>query len=72
MSEPLKERHPQLMVPHVFTCGVVIYTNGNHGHLHFPAEAVRAAIVDSLPPGTGVGQVTATGHGVYIHPTPKD
>ena len=61
----LSERRHMLMVPRVFTCGVVIYTNGNDGTLHFPAEAIRQAIIAQLPPGTGVGQVTATDHGVY-------
>lgn len=63
MSIELKERHPGLMVPNVITFGVVIYTNG--GALHAPCEAIRKAIIDALPPGTGVGQVTATQHGVY-------
>lgn len=60
----LQERHPGLMVPHVFTMGVVIYTNGQSPH--FPAEQVREAISAALPPGTGVGQVTCTDHGVYV------
>lgn len=63
MTTALQERHPGLMVPLVFTCGVVIYTNGEQ--THFPAEQVRAAIIAALPPGTGVGPVTATVHGVY-------
>ena len=62
----LKERHPGLMVPEVFTFGVVIYHNG--GRMDVPTEAIRDAIIKALPPGTGVGQVTATNHGVYEGP----
>jgi hypothetical protein len=59
----LTERHPQLMVPHVFTFGVVLYTNGSAPI--WPADAIRSAMVAALPPGTGVGGVTCTSHGVY-------
>jgi hypothetical protein len=62
MSGTLKEAHPMLMVPYVFTFGVVIYTNGNAPV--WPADALREAIVGALPPGTGVGQVTCTSHGI--------
>lgn len=65
MNNTLKERHPMLMVPEVFTFGVVIYTNGGSDRARLPAEAIRSAIVAALPPGTGVGPVTATNHGVY-------
>ncbi len=51
------------MVPHVYTFGVVLYTNGSAPR--WPAEAVRDALIAALPPGTGVGPVTATNHGVY-------
>lgn len=61
MSMPLQERHPGLMVPHVFTFGVVVYTNGPAPT--WPSETLRNALVAALPPGTGVGRVTETNHG---------
>jgi hypothetical protein len=66
MTTELKESHPGLMVPIVYTMGVVIYTNG--GRLNLPTEQIREAIIAALPPGTGVGQVTCTYHGVYSGP----
>lgn len=63
MSNELKERHPTLMVPYVVTFGVVIYTNG--GMPAWPSNLLRDALVAALPPGTGVGEVTCTNHGVY-------
>lgn len=67
MSE-LKERHPTLMIPQVFTFGVVIYHNGAPERPHFPNEAIRQAIIAALPPGCGVGSVTSSDHGVYEGP----
>lgn len=66
MSNPLKERHPTLMVPHVFTFGVVLYTNGPAPV--WRAEALRETLISCLPPGTGVGEVTLTNHGAYVKP----
>lgn len=60
----LTERHPQLMVAHVHTFGVVLYTNGNAPA--WPADALRDALIAALPPGTGVGPITCTNHGVYM------
>jgi hypothetical protein len=66
MSNELKERHPSLMVPNVWTFGVVIYNNGSAGFPpDIPVEAIRQALIAALPPGTGVGAVTASDHGVY-------
>ena len=64
MSAELKERHPCLMVPYVYTFGVVIYGNGSPLPA-LPVKALREALIDNLPAGTGVGDVTATDHGVY-------
>jgi len=55
------------MVPHVFTFGVVLYTNGSAPS--WPADAVRDALIAALPPGTGVGAVTCTSHGVHTPTT---
>ncbi len=59
----LQERHPVLMVPHVVTFGVVIYTNG--GFKGLDTKAIREALVQQFPPGIGVGDVSCTHHGVY-------
>lgn len=63
MSNELKGHHrPTLMVPYVVSFSVVIYTNGV-----MPAWSLdlRDALIAALPPGTGVGEVTCTNHGVY-------
>lgn len=60
----LQEAHPILMVPHVITFGVVIYTNG--GLQPLDVEAIRRSIVAQLPQGSGVGQVTYTHHGPHV------
>lgn len=59
----LTEHHPSLMVPHVITFGVVLYSNGPCPA--WPAQALRDALIAALPPGTGVGEITSTSHGVY-------
>jgi hypothetical protein len=64
MTQALQERHPSLMVPHVFTFGVVIYTNGSAPT--WPSVALRDALIAACPPGTGVGEITCTSHGVYL------
>lgn len=69
MSEPLKQGHPLLMVQQVLTFGVVIATNGQP--FRIPIEEMRKALVDNLPPGTGVGQLICTDHGPYLPPTDK-
>ena len=71
MTDQLIAPHPQLMVPHVFTFGVVLYTNGSAPTWH--VDAIRDALIAVLPPGTGVGGITATNHGVYTEkPTTKE
>ena len=67
MTKALETHHPLLMVPHVYTLGVVIYTNGDMpAHQSFPSpDVIRDAIARSLPVGTGVGAVTVMNHGVY-------
>ncbi len=66
MSNDLKTSHPLLMVPHVVTFGVVIYTNGP---LNLPSpEALREAIARELPHGCGVSSISYTNHGVYEGP----
>jgi hypothetical protein len=69
MSEPLKESHPMLMVQNVLTFGVVIATNGQP--FRVPIEEMRKALVQNLPAGTGVGQMTCTDHGPYLPPIDK-
>lgn len=59
----LTTQHPMLMVPNIVSMSVVVYTNG--GRLHIDPEAVRKALIDSLPAGTGVSSVSCMQHGVY-------
>lgn len=59
----LETQHPLLMVPHVFTFSVVLYTNGNAPM--WPSEAIYDALVAALPPGTGVSGISSVSHGVY-------
>lgn len=63
MAAPLPERHPVLMVPYVFTFGVVVYTNG--GQPIIPDNLIREALISGLDKGCGVGAVTSTCHGIY-------
>lgn len=60
----LSVQDPLLMVPIRYTFSVVVYNNGVAPH--FPTEAIRNALVEALPPGTGVGDVSCTNHGVYM------
>jgi hypothetical protein len=55
------------MVPYVWTFGVVVYTNGGD-RPRIPSEKIRDAIVAALPPGTGVGSITGSDHGIYEGP----
>lgn len=63
MTEPLKTPHPILMVPHLMSFSVVVYTNG--AAPVFPANTVRDALLAVLPAGTGLGEITYANHGVY-------
>jgi hypothetical protein len=63
MSRRLETSHPALMVPHVVSLGVVIYTNGSLPPID--AEAIRSAIVSQLPPGSGVSSIQLNLHGIY-------
>ena len=68
MSRNLKTMHPMLMVTEVVTASVVIYHNASsdrrpiNGSL---SEAIRLAIIESLPRGDGVGPVQVVFHGQY-------
>lgn len=62
----LKQSHPLLMVPHVYTAAFVIYTNGNEMNGHDLAKTIQKALQDSVPPGVGVSSVSMTNHGVYM------
>jgi hypothetical protein len=59
----LQTSHPVLMVPHVVSLGVVVYTNGSLPHLN--TEVIREAIAAQLPPGCGVSSIQLNLHGVY-------
>lgn len=69
MSEPLKTQHPCLMVPHVISFSVVLYTNGPAPA--WPQNMLEEALIAACPPGTGVGSVTCMNHGVYDHKSAK-
>lgn len=64
MSKQLQSLHPILMVPHVYTFSVVLYTNGSAPT--FPADTIRHALCEALPMGTGISEVTCTYHGVNL------
>ena len=64
VSNTLTQSHPVLMVPHVYTFSVVLYTNGNAPS--FSNDALRDALIAALPPGTGVSGISCTNHGVYV------
>jgi len=66
MAEKLESAHPLLMVPHVFSFSVVLYTNGAAPTWKGPV--LRDALIAALPPGTGVSDVTVTNHAVYEGP----
>lgn len=59
----LENQHPQLMVPHVFSFAVVLYTNGNAPV--WPDGMLEKAFAANLPHGVGIGPVSCTNHGVY-------
>jgi hypothetical protein len=59
----LKTNHPVLMVPHVVSLGVVVYTNGNLPPLN--PEVIRQCIASQLPAGCGVSSIQLNIHGVY-------
>lgn len=63
MSGELKTNHPLLMVPHVVSMSVVIYTNGPLPPLS--ADKLRQALIQDLPAGSGVSSITFNIHGVY-------
>jgi hypothetical protein len=52
------------MVPYVMTFGVVVYVNQTN-ELLINQELIRDALIQGMPPGTGVGKVSITNHGVY-------
>lgn len=62
----LKTQHPLLMVPHVLTFGVVIYSNGPRPVID--SEALRAELIRQCAPGDGVSAVSVVSHGVYEEP----
>lgn len=61
----LKQSHPLLMVPHVYTAAFVVYTNGNEMNSHDLAGTIEKALQNSVPEGVGVGRVSLTNHGIY-------
>jgi hypothetical protein len=60
----LSVQAPLLMVPIRYTFSVIIYNTGVTPR--WSMDAVRNALVAALPPGTGVGCVSCTDHGVYM------
>ena len=64
MGRRLETSHPLLMVPHVVSLGVVIYTNGNLPLLD--PEKVWLAFVEQLSPGCGVGFIQFNLYGIYV------
>jgi hypothetical protein len=63
MSRELQTRHPALMVPHVVSLGVIVYTTG--GLPPLDPDGVRNELARQLPPGTGIGPIQFNLHGIY-------
>jgi len=59
----VQTNHPALMVPHVVSLSMVIYTNGSLPPLN--PEGVREELARQLPPGSGVGPIQFNMHGIY-------
>lgn len=67
----LQTQHPLLMVTEVISLSVVLYWPGGNPKVERPilnSERLRAALIEMLPPGTGIGSVTVNMHGQYEEP----
>lgn len=65
MSTKLQTSHPLLMVTEVVSFSVVLYWTGTKG-AEKPVinnAALRNKLIEMLPPGTGVGDVSQVSHG---------
>lgn len=67
MSSTLKTNHPLLMVTEVVSFSVVLYWTGTKGADKpiINSEVLRNKLIEMLPPGTGVGDVSQVSHGQF-------